>query len=43
MCPEPVALVIGGAATDANDAAAYVYPRDAGLIELFRIEHTSHR
>jgi integrative and conjugative element protein (TIGR02256 family) len=42
-CPEPVALLIGGAAADANDAAAYVYPRGAGLIELLRTGHTSHR
>lgn len=42
-CPEPVALLIGGAAADANDTAAYVYPRDAGLIELLRTEHAPHR
>jgi integrative and conjugative element protein (TIGR02256 family) len=39
-CPEPVALLIGGAAADANDVAAYVYPRHAGLIELLPTEHT---
>lgn len=35
-CPEPVALLIGGAAVGANDVGAYVYPRGAGLIELLR-------
>lgn len=40
-CPEPVALLIGGAAADANDAAAYVYPRGAGLIELLLTENTA--
>jgi integrative and conjugative element protein (TIGR02256 family) len=40
-CPEPVALLIGGAAADANDAAAYVYPQGAGLIELLRTENAS--
>lgn len=41
-CPEPVTLLIGGCAADANDAAAYVYPRDAGLIELLRTENAAH-
>ncbi len=42
-CPEPVALLIGGAAADANDAAAYVYPQGAGLIELLRTENIYYR
>lgn len=42
-CPEPVALLIGGATADANDVAAYVYPRRTGFIELLRIEHTPKR
>ena len=42
-CPEPVALLIGGGATDGNDVAAYVCPRSVGLIELLQIEHTPHR
>jgi integrative and conjugative element protein (TIGR02256 family) len=42
-CPEPVALLIGGRAVDANDAAAYVYPRELGLIELLRTGDTTYR
>ncbi|MBA2714093.1 MAG: Mov34/MPN/PAD-1 family protein [Rubrobacteraceae bacterium] len=42
-CPEPVALLIGGAAAEANDAAAFVYPKDLGLIELLQAENTAHR
>lgn len=34
-CPEPVAILIGGAATDTQDVGAFVYPRGSGLIEMY--------